>query len=82
MAALRLSEIATATGGRVVGGSPDLLFRAYGIDSRTAVRGELFFAVAGRRDGWKLSMSARATHSPVGRDGRDERSSCASLSAS
>ena len=60
MAALRLSEIATATGGRVVGGSPDLLFRAYGIDSRTAVRGELFFAVAGRRDGHDFVSAAAA----------------------
>jgi UDP-N-acetylmuramoyl-tripeptide--D-alanyl-D-alanine ligase len=51
MAALRLDEIAARTGGRVLQGAPGLRFEAFGIDSRLTVAGELFFAVAGRRDG-------------------------------
>ncbi len=51
MAVLRLDEIARATGGTILRGSPALTFGSYGIDSRLAVPGSLFFAVPGRRDG-------------------------------
>jgi len=51
MATLRLDEIAGRTGGRILQGSPDLAFGAFGIDSRLTAPGELFFAVVGRRDG-------------------------------
>lgn len=51
MAAFRLDEVARFAGGRLVQGSPSLSFRSYGIDSRIAVPGELFFAVSGQRDG-------------------------------
>jgi UDP-N-acetylmuramoyl-tripeptide--D-alanyl-D-alanine ligase len=60
MAALRLAEVAARTGGRVVKGSPDLVFETYGIDSRLTVPGELFFAIAGRRDGHDFVASAAA----------------------
>jgi UDP-N-acetylmuramoyl-tripeptide--D-alanyl-D-alanine ligase len=51
MASLRLDEIARRTGGRIARGSPGLVFEKFGIDSRLTVPGELFFAIAGRRDG-------------------------------
>ena len=51
MAALNLGEIARRTGGKILQGSPALEIRSYGIDSRQASPGELFFAVAGKRDG-------------------------------
>jgi len=51
VAALRLDEIARTTGGTILQGSPALTFGSYGIDSRLAARGSLFFAVPGRRDG-------------------------------
>jgi UDP-N-acetylmuramoyl-tripeptide--D-alanyl-D-alanine ligase len=58
MASLRLIEIAGTTGGRILKGSPDLIFGAYGIDSRLTVHGELFFAIVGRRDGHDFVSSA------------------------
>lgn len=60
MATLRLSGIAGVTEGRILNGSPDLAFRAYGIDSRLTSHGELFFAVAGRRDGHDFVPAAAA----------------------
>jgi UDP-N-acetylmuramoyl-tripeptide--D-alanyl-D-alanine ligase len=60
MATLRLSEIADVTTGRILSGSPGLAFRAYGIDSRLTAPGELFFAVAGRRDGHDFVSAAAA----------------------
>jgi UDP-N-acetylmuramoyl-tripeptide--D-alanyl-D-alanine ligase len=51
MARLRLDEIARIAGGDILRGSPALSFGSYGIDSRRAVPGGLFFAVPGRRDG-------------------------------
>lgn len=51
MAAFRLDDVARLTGGRLLQGSPSLVFRSYGIDSRIAVPGELFFAVSAKRDG-------------------------------
>lgn len=58
MAALRLDEVARRTGGKILQGSPDLVFEKYGIDSRLTVRGELFFAVSGRRDGHDFVSAA------------------------
>ena len=51
MASLRLDEIARIAGGAVLQGPAGLTFRSYGIDSRLAGPGSLFFAVPGRRDG-------------------------------
>jgi UDP-N-acetylmuramoyl-tripeptide--D-alanyl-D-alanine ligase len=51
MASLRLDEIARIAGGTILQGSPALTFPSYGIDSRLATPGCLFFAVPGRRDG-------------------------------
>lgn len=51
MAKLRLDEVARVAGGTILQGSPAQTFERYGIDSRLAAAGELFFAVAGKRDG-------------------------------
>jgi len=58
MAKLRLADIARRTGGRIVQGSPDLAFEAYGIDSRLTAAGELFFAIMDRRDGHQFVSAA------------------------
>jgi UDP-N-acetylmuramoyl-tripeptide--D-alanyl-D-alanine ligase len=58
MAALRLDEVARRTGGGILQGPPGLVFEKYGIDSRLTVPGELFFAVAGRRDGHDFVSAA------------------------
>lgn len=58
MAKLRLEDIARRTGGRILQGSPDLTFGAYGIDSRLTVPGELFFAIVDRRDGHDFVSAA------------------------
>lgn len=60
MAVFTLREIASRTGGRAVSGDPGLDFRLFGIDSRTARRGELFFAIKGRRDGHDFVADAAA----------------------
>jgi UDP-N-acetylmuramoyl-tripeptide--D-alanyl-D-alanine ligase len=65
MAALRLDEVARRTGGRIVRGSPGLVFEKYGLDSRLMTGGELFFAVAGRRDGHDF-VSAAADRGAAG----------------
>jgi UDP-N-acetylmuramoyl-tripeptide--D-alanyl-D-alanine ligase len=60
MAELRLEEIAAITGGTVVQGTPDRVFRTFGIDSRLAADGELFFALVARRDGHDFVADAAA----------------------
>jgi UDP-N-acetylmuramoyl-tripeptide--D-alanyl-D-alanine ligase len=58
MARLRLDEVARIAGGTVLQGAPDLAFESYGIDSRRAAPGELFFAIPGRRDGHDFVAAA------------------------
>jgi UDP-N-acetylmuramoyl-tripeptide--D-alanyl-D-alanine ligase len=58
MARLRLDEIARIAGGRIRQGSPALSFEVYGIDSRLAAAGELFFAIVGERDGHDFVTAA------------------------
>jgi UDP-N-acetylmuramoyl-tripeptide--D-alanyl-D-alanine ligase len=60
MAKLRLDEVARVTGGSILQGSAALTFESYGIDSRRAAAGELFFAVPGRRDGHDFVADAAA----------------------
>ncbi len=60
MAALRLDDIARTTGGTILQGSPALAFDRFGIDSRLAAAGELFFAVPGTRDGHDFVLAAAA----------------------
>ena len=60
MAKLRLDEVARVTGGSILQGPPALTFESYGIDSRRAAAGELFFAVPGRRDGPDFVADAAA----------------------
>lgn len=60
MARFSLAEIARVAGGRIAAGDPDLAFEAYGIDSRAAAPGELFFALSGRRDGHEFVGAAAA----------------------
>ncbi|MGZ5424229.1 MAG: UDP-N-acetylmuramoyl-tripeptide--D-alanyl-D-alanine ligase [Candidatus Aminicenantales bacterium] len=58
MAVLRLDEIARIAGGAILQGSPALSFGSYGIDSRLASPGGLFFAVPGHRDGHDFAADA------------------------
>jgi len=60
MARLRLDEIAGRTGGRILQGSPALVFSSYGIDSRLTAPGGLFFAVLGRRNGHDFVADAKS----------------------
>ncbi|MEN6312150.1 MAG: Mur ligase domain-containing protein, partial [Acidobacteriota bacterium] len=60
MARLRLDEIAWRTGGRILQGSPALVFSSYGIDSRVTAPGGLFFAVLGRRNGHDFAADAKS----------------------
>ncbi len=60
MAALRLDEIAAATGGEILAGDPDRVVDAYDIDSRRLRPGALFFALAGLRDGHEFLAGAAA----------------------
>ena len=60
MAVLSLDDIARTTGGTVLQGSPALAFDRFGIDSRLAAAGELFFAVPGKRDGHDFVLAAAA----------------------
>ena len=60
MAELRLDRIAETTGGTILQGSPGLTFRDYNIDSRQTAPGELFFAIAARRDGHDFVADAAA----------------------
>lgn len=60
MVELRLDEIAARMNGRVLQGDPGRRFRNFGIDSRLAVPGELFFAICARRDGHDYIPQAAA----------------------
>ena len=60
MAKLRLDEIARTAGGALLRGSPALTFERFGIDSRLAAAGELFFAIPGKRDGHDFVAAAAA----------------------
>jgi UDP-N-acetylmuramoyl-tripeptide--D-alanyl-D-alanine ligase len=60
MASLRLDEIARIAGGTILQGSPGLTFESFGIDSRLAAAGGLFFAVTGKRDGHDFVGAAAA----------------------
>ncbi|MCX6569377.1 MAG: UDP-N-acetylmuramoyl-tripeptide--D-alanyl-D-alanine ligase [Candidatus Aminicenantes bacterium] len=60
MARLRLDEIARIAGGTILQGSPGLTFECFGIDSRLAAAGGLFFAVLGKRDGHDFVGAAAA----------------------
>jgi len=60
MAKLRLDEIARIAGGTILQGSPGLTFESFGIDSRLATAGGLFFAVIGKRDGHDFVGAAAA----------------------
>ncbi len=60
VAVLSLDDIARTTGGDLLQGSPALAFDRFGIDSRLAAAGELFFAVPGKRDGHDFVVAAAA----------------------
>ncbi|MBE0714026.1 MAG: hypothetical protein IH583_16755, partial [Candidatus Aminicenantes bacterium] len=60
MARLTLGEIARIAGGTILQGSPGLTFGCFGIDSRLAAAGGLFFAVIGKRDGHDFVGAAAA----------------------
>jgi UDP-N-acetylmuramoyl-tripeptide--D-alanyl-D-alanine ligase len=60
MAKLRLDEIARIAGGTILQGPPTLAFESYGIDSRLAAAGGLFFAVVDKRDGHDFVGAAAA----------------------
>jgi len=60
MASLRLDEIARIAGGTILQGSRTRVFESYGIDSRLAAAGGLFFAVIGKRDGHDFVGAAAA----------------------
>ncbi len=51
MVSLRLDEIAEKIGGRILQGSPSLVFEKFNIDSRLTEPGELFFALVAGRNG-------------------------------
>lgn len=51
MAELNAQRIAEWTGGKILQGSPSVLFSGYSIDSRRAKKNQLFFAISGERDG-------------------------------
>ena len=51
MAELRLDAIALRMGGMIVEGDPSSVFGSFNIDSRLSQPGELFFAIAAKRNG-------------------------------
>ena len=51
MAELRLDRMAETTSGTILQGPPERAFHDFNIDSRRTAPGELFFAIAARRDG-------------------------------
>lgn len=61
VAEIRLEEMARRVNGRILQGSPSLLFRGFTIDSRLARAGDLFFAVVGKRDGHDFIPHAAAS---------------------
>ncbi|HSA94908.1 MAG TPA: UDP-N-acetylmuramoyl-tripeptide--D-alanyl-D-alanine ligase, partial [Acidobacteriota bacterium] len=60
MAALRLDDIARATGGTILQGAPHLAITSYAIDSRQVAEGGLFFAIPAGRDGHDFVAAAAA----------------------
>jgi len=58
MAELRLDRIAETTGGTILQGPPERVFRDFNIDSRRTTPGELFFAIVARRDGHDFVAAA------------------------
>jgi len=60
MAALRLEDIARATGGTIVQGPAHLSVTSYAIDSRQVAEGGLFFAIPAGRDGHDFVAAAVA----------------------
>jgi UDP-N-acetylmuramoyl-tripeptide--D-alanyl-D-alanine ligase len=58
VAEMSLNRLAAGTGGRILRGSPELLFRRYAIDSRLIQPGDLFFAILGDRDGHDFAADA------------------------
>jgi UDP-N-acetylmuramoyl-tripeptide--D-alanyl-D-alanine ligase len=60
VAEIRLEELARRVKGRVLQGSPSLVFRGYSIDSRLTRDGDLFFAIVGNRDGHDFIPQAAA----------------------
>jgi len=60
VAEIRLEELARRVKGRVLQGSPSLMFRGFTIDSRLAGEGDLFFAIVGKRDGHNFIPQAAA----------------------
>ena len=60
MAEFRLAELAARMKGALVQGDPERVFSEFGIDSRLAVPGGLFFAVRGARDGHEFLGDAQA----------------------
>lgn len=51
MVDLRLDHVAEKTQGKILQGSPSLVFQKYSIDSRCTAEGELFFALVAERNG-------------------------------
>lgn len=58
MAELRLERIAETTGGTILQGPPERVFRTFNIDSRQTTPGELFFAIVARRNGHDFVAAA------------------------
>ena len=58
MAELRLDQMAEMTGGTILQGPPERVFRDFNIDSRRTTAGELFFAIVARRDGHEFVAGA------------------------
>ncbi len=58
MVTLRLGEIAEKLEGKILQGSPSLIFQRFNIDSRLTEPGELFFALIAERNGHDFIPSA------------------------
>lgn len=58
-------EVADATGGRVVAGSPETAVEGAAFDSRLLVPGQLFVALRARRDGHDFIAAATAAGAPA-----------------
>ncbi len=57
---LTAAEVAWATDGRLLSGSPELTLDGFAIDSRTLAAGDLFFAIVAARDGHQFVADAFA----------------------
>jgi UDP-N-acetylmuramoyl-tripeptide--D-alanyl-D-alanine ligase len=55
---LTAAEIAWATDGRLLSGSPEMAINGFAIDSRTLAAGDLFFAIVAARDGHEFVPTA------------------------